>query len=108
MLSFAQNMGKTISKNLNEKYSQKLLDLSKQSATDALKTTSVKVIQKTAEVSGDLTGNKIVNRIKKVSRSSLQNNLETITNEHAKEIPKERHISAEERQNIIDDLRLIS
>ena len=108
MLSFAQNMGKTISKNLNEKYSQKLLDLSKQSATDALKTTSVKVIQKTAEVSGDLIGNKIVNRITKVSRSSLQNNLETITNEHAKEIPKERHISAEERQNIIDDLRLIS
>ena len=101
-------MGKTISKNLNEKYSQKLLDLSKQSATDALKTTSVKVIQKTAEVSGDLTGNKTVNRITKVSRSSLQNNLETITNEHAKEIPKERHISAEERQNIIDDLRLIS
>ena len=101
-------MGKTISKNLNEKYSQKLLDLSKQSATDALKTTSVKVIQKTAEVSGDLIGNKIVNRITKVSRSSLQNNLETITNEHAKEIPKERHISAEERQNIIDDLRLIS
>ena len=101
-------MGKTISKNLNEKYSQKLLDLSKQSATDALKTTSVKVIQKTAEVSGDLTGNKTVNRITKVSRSSLQNNLETITNEHAKEIPKEKHISAEERQNIIGDLRLIS
>ena len=108
MFSFAQNMGKTISKNLNEKYSQKLLDLSKQSATDALKTTSVKVIQKTAEVSGDLTGNKTVNRITKVSRSSLQNNLETITNEHAKEIPKEKHISAEERQNIIGDLRLIS
>ena len=108
MLSFAQNMGKTISKNLNEKYGQKFFDLSKQSATDALKTTSVKVIQKTAEVSGDLIGNKIVNRITKVSRSSLQNNLETITNEHAKEIPKERHISAEERQNIIDDLRLIS
>ena len=101
-------MGKTISKNLNEKYSQKLLDLSKQSATDALKTTSVKVIQKTAEVSGDLTGNKTVNRITKVSRSSLQNNLETITNEHVKEIPKEKHISAEERQNIIGDLRLIS
>ena len=108
MLSFAQNMGKTISKNLNEKYSQKFFDLSKQSATDALKTTSVKVIQKTAEVSGDLIGNKIVNRITKVSRSSLQNNLETITNEHAKEIPKERHISPGKRQNIIDDLRLIS
>ena len=108
MVFFAQNMGKNISRNLNEKYSQKLLDLLKQYATDALETTSVKVIQKTAEASGDLTDNKIVNRIKKVSRSSLQNNLETITNEHAKEIPKERHISPEKRQNIIDDLRLIS
>ena len=30
-------MGKNISKNIRSKYSQKLLDLAKQSATDALK-----------------------------------------------------------------------
>ena len=30
-----------------------------------------------------------------------------ITNEHDKEISQERHISPEERQKIIDDLRLI-
>ena len=43
-LSFARNMGKNISKNLSSKYSQKLLDHAKQSATDALKTASKKVI----------------------------------------------------------------
>ena len=43
-LSFARNMG--ISKNLNSKHSQKLLDHAKQSATDALKTASKRAIQK--------------------------------------------------------------
>ena len=33
-----------------------------------------------------------------------QNNLETVTNEHDKEIPKEIYISQEERQKIINDL----
>ena len=47
------------------------------------------------------------NRITNVSISSTQNNSEIITNEHDKEIPKERCISPEEYQNIIDDLRLM-
>ena len=46
--------------------SQKLLNHGKQSATDALRNTSKKVIQKTAESTGDLIGNKIANRIRKV------------------------------------------
>ena len=49
--------------------------------------------------------NKIVNKITKVSKSSQQNNSETVTNGHDKEIPKERYISPEERQEIIDELR---
>ena len=63
--------------------------------------------QITVEATGDLTCNKSANKIKKVSRNSLQNNPETITNEHDKEIPKERYISPEERQKIIDDFTLI-
>ena len=43
----------------------------------------------------------------KVSRSSPQNNLEQIKKKHDKEIPTERYISVQERQKIIDDLRLI-
>ena len=48
-LSFAKNMGKNIGKNISKsligKYSQKLLDHAKQSATGALKTSSKRVIQ---------------------------------------------------------------
>ena len=43
-----KNIGKNISKSLSSKYSQKLLDHAKQAATDALKASSKKVIQKTA------------------------------------------------------------
>ena len=42
--------------------------MGKQSATDALKTTSKRVIQKTAETT--LIGNKLGNRVTKVSTSS--------------------------------------
>ena len=45
-------------------------------------------------------------RIAKVSKNSKQNNSDTVTNEHEKEIPKERYISPEERQEIINELRL--
>ena len=63
--------------------------------------------QKTAEATGDLIGNKITDKFTKVSKNSHQNNSETVTTEHNKEIPKERYISPEERQKIIDNLRLI-
>ena len=49
LLSFAKNIGKTIS----NKYSQKLVDSAKKFATDAIKTASEKPIQKTAEATGD-------------------------------------------------------
>ena len=68
-LSFAKsmlkNIGKNISKNLNGKCSpgmlamrQKLLDYAKQSLIDALKPSSKRVIQKTAETTDDLICNK--------------------------------------------------
>ena len=41
-----------------------------------------------------------------VSKNLQQNNSETVTNEHDKEVPKERYVSPEERQEIIDELRL--
>ena len=41
-----RNMGKNISKNLSSKYSQKILDHADQSATDALKTASIRVTSK--------------------------------------------------------------
>ena len=76
-----------------------LLDHAKQSATDTLETTSKKLIQKTAEATGDLTGNNISDKVMKVSRGSLQNNSEIITSDYGKEIAKKRYISPKERQN---------
>ena len=106
-LSFARNMernvGEIISQKLNSKYSQKLLHHAKQSGTAALKTVSKRVIQKTAEATTDLIGNKIADKITIVSKTSPENN--SVINE--KEILKERYISPEERQKINDDLRLI-
>ena len=111
LFNFAKNMGKSISKNisknLSSKYNQKLLDEAKQSAKDALKTTSKRAIQTKAEATGDLIGNNVADKITKVSRKLPQNNSETVKNDHNKQTPKERYISPEERQKIIDDMRLI-
>ena len=49
----------------------------------------------------------IANKITTVSKNLQQNNSWTVTNENDQEIPKERSMSPEERQKIIDDLRLI-
>ena len=73
----------------------------KQSTTGALKTSSKRVIQKTAEASDDLIGNKIADKFTTASKTSPQNNLET--NE---EIVREKYISPWLRQKIIDDLKL--
>ena len=74
-----KDIGKDISKNVSGKYSQKLLDHAKLTETDAIKTSSKKVIQKTAEGTGGLIGTQIANRITKVSRHS-QNNSGAVTN----------------------------
>ena len=103
-LSFARNIGThgtKVAKNMSNKYSQKLVDTAKKSATDAIKTASKREIQKTAEATGDLVGNKIT------SASIKSHNKEIESNEVNNEIPKERYISPKERQKIIDGLRLI-
>ena len=63
-LSFAKNIGKSLS----NKYGQKLLDNAKKPTTDILKTASERAIQKTAEATGDLIGNKIADKITSVSK----------------------------------------
>ena len=81
-LSFAKN----IDLNLNNKYSQKFLDSARKSTTDAIKTASKKAINKTAEGTADLTGNKIADKITSVSKKSSPNNLEAGKSEE--DIPK--------------------
>ena len=64
------------------------IDNAERSATNAFRTSSKRVIQKTAEANGGLIGNKIANRITKVSKNSQQNNLKTIKKQQKKEILK--------------------
>ena len=103
--SFARNTGKTIS----GKYSRKLVDSAKKSATDAIKTASKRAIQKAAKGTGDLIGNKIAYNIISVSKKSPKefHSKELSSNEANNAIPKERYTSPQERQQIIDELRLI-
>ena len=106
-LSFARNLGThaiKVAKNLNNKYGQKLADSAKKSATDALKFTGKRAIQKTAEATGDLVGNTIANNITSISKKPAS---EPHSNAASNEIPKERYISPQERQKIIDEFRLI-
>ena len=48
--------------------------------------------------------------VTKISKNSQQNSSKTVTNKYdkeiLKEIPKERYVYSDERQTIIDDLRL--
>ena len=48
---------------------------------------------------GNLIGNKIADKIIKVSRNSQQNNSEIVTNGHDKEIPKERYIYLQQKES---------
>ena len=67
-----------------------------------LKLHSKRVIQETPEATGNLIGNKFVDKIRRISKTSPQNNSET----NEEEILRERYISPKLWQKIIDDLRL--
>ena len=105
-LSFAKNIGKSLS----TKYGQKPLDSAKKSTTDAIKTSSKRAIEKTAEATGDLFGNKIADKITSVlKKTSDNNNGNNNNNNEDLEITahKKRYISPEERQHIMNELRLV-
>ena len=104
-MSSAKNIGK----NLSNKYGQKIIDTAKKSTTDAINTASKRAIQKTAEATGNLIGNKIADKINSISKKS---NKELPNNDEKDEdveitTHKKRYVSPEERQKIIDELRLV-
>ena len=94
----------SFARSLNNKYGQKLVDSAKKSTTDALKIASKRAIQETAEATGDLVVNKTADKIASYSKKTAN---EAHLNDVSNEIPKERYISPQERQKIIDELRLI-
>ena len=87
-LSFAKNVG--------NKYGKKLMDTATKTGIDAAKTTSKRVVKKTAEATGDLIGNKIADTITSISKPKKQETKKT----------EEIYIPPEKIQHIIDELRL--
>ena len=80
------------------------MDICNGSATNAIKTASKRAIQKTAEATGYLIGNKIADKITKKPNNNNNNN----NNEDVElTTHKKRYISPEERKQIIDELRLV-
>ena len=82
----------SFARNINDKYSKSLMDLSKNFA----KTAGKKILKETAKATGDLIGNKIADKI-----TAKPHNKDEFING----IPKERYISPKERQKIIDELK---
>ena len=92
---------------MSNKYCRKLLDSARKSITDAI-TASKREIQKTAEATDDLIGNRIADKITNLSKKSsreLHSQNDEADNEI--EISKDRYISPEKRQQIIDELKLV-
>ena len=88
-------------KNLSNKNGQKLLNNGIAFTTDAIKTASKRAIQKTAEATGYLIGNKIADKITSVSKKFSKE----LPNDETEDVEitthKKRYISPEGRQEII-------
>ena len=91
------SLRKRCAKSISSKYGLKLIDITKKSATDTLETASKKAIQKTAEATENLIGNKIAEKITKVAstREDQKNSTQPTG------ISKERYIPPEKRQQIM-------
>ena len=80
-----------------DKYGKKLLDTATKTGIDAAKAASKRVVQKTAEATRDLMGNKTADKITSVGKTKEKEN----TNKQ-----EEIYIPTEKRQQIINDLKL--
>ena len=88
-LSFAKTFG--------DKYGKKFMDTATKIGIDGAKTASKRVVQKTAEPTRDLIGNKIADKITSISKPKEKGKTKEI---------EEIYIPPGKRQQIIDDLRL--
>ena len=86
-LSFARKLG--------DRYGKKIYRYSTKTGIDAAKTASKRVVQKTAEATGDLISNKIADQITSIGKTKEKTNKS-----------EEIYIPSEKRQQIINDLKL--
>ena len=111
-MSFSKNIGNQygkklfdksidVGKSMKKKYGKKILDNSISAGKDFAKIADKKVLTKSAEATGDLTGNKIADRITKSTRNKEQREDDRIMEE-----TQELIIPLEKREQIIRDLKL--
>ena len=100
LMNTATKTGINAAKKFGDKYGKDLLDTAKKQGTNFTKTADKKIVQKSAEATGDLVGHKIADKITSLGKSRNKEK-ENETNE-AEEII----IPPEKRQQIKVDLRL--
>ena len=88
-LSFARKFG--------DKYGKNLMDAAIKTEIDVAKTASKRVVQKTAEATGDLIQNKIADKITSLGKAKSKGK---------EDEGQEIYILPEKSQQIIDELRL--
>ena len=88
-MSFARKCG--------DKYCQTLMDTATKTGIDAAKAASIRVVQKTAEATGDLIGNKIADQITSIGKPIEKEKINKV---------EEIYIPLQKRLQFIDDLRL--
>ena len=111
-MSFAKNIGNKygkkifdksidVGKNVSNKYGRKILDKSIDAGKDFAKIAGKKVLHKSTEATGEMTGNKVADRITRSSRNKAQKEDDRIMEE-----TQELIIPPEKRQQIIKGLKL--
>ena len=82
----------SFARNFSDKYSKSLIDKGINVSKAFAKTAGKRILKKSAEATGDLIGNKISD---KITAKPIKN-----------DVTNERYVSPEERQKILDELRL--
>ena len=107
-MSFAKNVGNKYGRKIfdksidvSNKYGRKILDKSMDASKDFPKIAGKKLLHKSAEATGEMTGNKVADRITKSSRNKAQKE-----NDRIMEETQEIYIPPEKREQIIRDLKL--
>ena len=85
--------------NFNSKYGKKLTDTAIKTGKDFATIAGKKIVHKSAEATGDLIGNKIVDKIA-AKPSKKSKNEEIQSNEVNNKIPKDRYIPLKEKRKI--------
>ena len=89
----------SFARNFSDKYSKSLMDKGIDVGKKFTKTAGKKILKETAKATGGLIDNKIADKITSASKTSQSDEVNN-------EIPKERYISPNKRQRIIDELKL--